>query len=103
VRKTRKVTLQIEHREISLSTVKGGVARPSQRPARQPARTACEPGIPSTCPACGAARVLPLAAALAEPGFTLELLQQSVAGRRIHLGQTPSGEWWVCKLSLKSQ
>jgi hypothetical protein len=100
MRKTRKVTLQIEHQEISLSTVKAAAAHPSPRPSRQPAPIAVAFGLPSACPECGSASILPLASALAEPGFTLELLQKSVAGRRLHLGQTPSGEWWVCRQSL---
>jgi hypothetical protein len=103
VRKTRKVTLQIEHRELSISTVKGGTARPSQRSARQAPLAALGSGLPFGCPTCGAGEVLPLAEALTEPDFNLELLQQSVAGRRIHLGQTPAGVWWVCRQSLHSK
>jgi hypothetical protein len=102
VKKTRKVTLQIEHREISFSTVKGA-ARPGPRPSPPSALAALASGLPSACPTCGAPAILPLAAALVEPEFSLELFQQSVAGHRIHLGQTPAGEWWVCRQSLHSK
>jgi hypothetical protein len=102
VKKTRKVTLQIEHREISFSTLKAAT-RPAQRPSRSAPLAALGSGLPSHCPACGSGDILPLAEALAEPDFNLELLQQSVAGRRIHLGQTSAGLWWVCRESLHSQ
>jgi hypothetical protein len=82
--------------------VRNQAARPSQRVVPLPAGSPCEPGLPPSCPACGAARILPLAAALAEPSFTLDLLQRSVSGRRIHLGQSSAGEWWVCRESLYS-
>jgi hypothetical protein len=103
LKKAPKVALPIERRKRSLATVKGVASRQGPRLVHESARPASEFGLPSTCPACGSARVLSLATALAEQGFTLELLEKSAAGRRIHMGQSPSGEWWVCRQSLQTK
>lgn len=57
---------------------------------------------PAVCPTCGAAAIVSLPQALADPMFTLQLLEQSAAGCPIHLGRGPSGEWWVCQESIHS-
>ncbi|MGC2620864.1 MAG: hypothetical protein WA414_17610 [Acidobacteriaceae bacterium] len=95
------MTLNIEHREFSFSTGPGGIAAREagkggnlERPGREG---------PATCPACGGAAVLLLPEVLAERGFAQATVERSATGSGLHMGRTPSGEWWVCRDSIEGR
>jgi len=95
VRKKRRVTLQIEHREISVSAGTGGNAVPERTSGQ-------EADYPASCPNCGSADLISLSEAIADPALNRELMRHSAGGDGIHLGPSPSGRWWICRKSLDS-
>lgn len=99
MRKKRRVTVEIEHREISFSAGPGGIAPQGARKERELVRAT----RPLTCPTCSGEVVLSLAEAMAEPGFTQAMLERRAAGTGLHMGQFGSGEWWVCKGSIQGR
>lgn len=96
MKKKRKVTVEIEHQEISFSAGSGGVVPPGARKGR-------DLGRPLTCPTCGGAVLLTLAEAMAEPGFAKAMLERNPAGTGLHIGRSGSGEWWVCRGSIRDR
>ena len=89
------MTVEIEHRQISFSAGAGGIAA-GTRGAEGPER-------PRTCPVCGGTTVLALTEAMAEPGFPQAMAERHGAGTDVHMGQTSSGEWWVCRGSIRGR
>jgi len=90
MQRKRRVMVEIEHRELTLTS------------SRSPMMWSPEVPPPAACPVCGAHRLLSLAQALTEPGFTQELLDFSRSAARLHLGRSPAGDWWICGESLHS-
>jgi hypothetical protein len=91
MRKIRRVTVEIEHREVTLTS------------GRSPMVWSPDAARPDACPVCGSPRILSLVEALTEPGFIQELLDFSSSADRVHLGRSLGGEYWICGESLHSQ
>jgi hypothetical protein len=88
MRMKRRVTVEIEHRELTLTAEQDPVV------GRQLAAR------PTACPVCGSLEIVSLAQALAKPRFTAELLEANGAPSHVHLGRSPSGDLWICAESL---
>lgn len=91
MQRKRRVMVEIEHRELTLTSSRNPIVWPPSAAA------------PPACPVCGAHRLLSLAEALSEPGFAHELLDCGRAVTHLHLGRSPGGDWWICGESLHSQ
>jgi hypothetical protein len=94
VKKTRRVELQIERREITVFAGSGGKL---PQPLREGDAGKPEP---RACPACGSTTVRLLAQAVASPQMDMAALQQGIEDGSVHLHQSPDGAWWVCLPSL---
>jgi hypothetical protein len=84
VQKKRKVFLEIEHREISVSAGMGVVALNAKGQVQS-----LEPqSIPATCSACGGTETSTLAKELAELKFPPALLESGASGKGVHFDRT---------------
>jgi hypothetical protein len=94
MKRKRRVSLQIEHREIALFA-SPPEPQPGEAPGGQPVAAR-----PEKCPVCGAPDMLPLADAVATAALSLAALHEGMQRNRFHLHYSPAGRWWVCKQSL---
>ena len=99
VKKTRRVELQIEHREISIFAAPGGLGSKWPSPT-QPEGSGLRHSKIETCPTCGSSEMLLLTEAISPKGSGLANLQHGMEAGTVHLHRSPSGEWWICSQSI---
>jgi hypothetical protein len=99
VKKTRRVEIQIERREISLFSGPAAGASQSQAAAAEIIRGAERP---AACPSCGSPNLLLLAEAVASGELQKVSLQSMIDAGSFHLHCSAAGEWWVCAPSIHS-
>jgi hypothetical protein len=99
VKKTRRVELQIEHREISIFAAPGGNI-PNWPSPTSPEGSGLRHTKIETCPTCGSYEMLLLTEAISPTGAGLANLQHGMEAGTVHLHCSPSGEWWICTQSI---
>jgi len=99
VKKTRRVELQIEHREISIFAAPGGNI-PNWPSPTSPEGSGLRHTKIETCPTCGSSEMLLLTEAISPTGAGLANLQHGMEAGTVHLHCSPSGEWWICTQSI---
>ena len=90
----RRISISIEHREISASMTQTG-AMPSNFGSG--ATNDAQP--PATCPACSGPSFLSAEDALRQGHIDAALLQSALANSRIHFQRQPDGRIWICRHS----
>jgi hypothetical protein len=97
MKRGRKLTIEIEHREITVAlSLQGG-----SLPFGPSARSQTTNGGADACPSCGAAGLVPLERALASYGGDQEALSRAFTVGDIHISRVGNA-LWVCERSFKS-
>jgi len=97
LRRRRRISMRVEHRQASLSITED-VATPGEfRPALAPQEA--QPS--AACPSCGAPWHLSLQNVLADGQIAPDLLQAAVLDRRLHVQQQLDGQVWICEESVR--
>lgn len=81
---TRKVSIKVQHTEISVSAILAPAPTPS-----------------TLCPQCGTPWIAGFASQIGTPGLSVEVLRRAVAEDRLHLHCTPANEIWICERTLR--
>jgi hypothetical protein len=100
VRKTRRVEIHIEHREISIFA--GAGPSPGHTvDSTEPSATGLLHVRHAACPNCGSPDLVLLTDAVAHARMDLSTLNQGMQDGSVHFHRSPSGEWWICSKSLQ--
>jgi hypothetical protein len=104
MQRTRKLTIEIEQREVTMTfnlrgNAHGEVPYASSTP--KPNRASGDQSVPDSCPSCGLVGMLPIAAALTSYRDGKYALARALTSGAIHICRSGRG-LWLCQDSLTS-
>ena len=97
MKRVRRISLSVEHREVSISIAQTVVTSGEARPTEMPGDAAQS----QTCPDCGAPWLPNFRQALQESQIDLGLVLAAILDHRLHLQHRPDGQLQVCERSLQ--
>jgi hypothetical protein len=97
VKRGERISLNIEHREVSVSIAQTAVTSGECRPTQVPRDVAQS----ENCPDCGASWLPNFQNAIKESQIDLRLLLAAILDGRLHLQCQPDGRFRVCERSFQ--
>ena len=94
---TRRISLKVERREVSLSIAKTMTTRGNAGGTHIPSETT----QPATCPDCGSPCLTNFQNILLEMQIGLNLLRLAILDHRLHLQRGLDGQLWICERSVE--
>jgi hypothetical protein len=104
MKRTRKLTIEIEQKEITMTFNLRGNAHgdiPCVSSTSKTNKVKGDQGIPDSCPSCGLTGMLPIAAALTSYRDGKYALARALNSGAIHICRSGRG-LWLCQNSLAS-
>ncbi|WP_263357054.1 hypothetical protein [Acidicapsa ligni] len=108
MKRVRRISISIEHREISVSMTQTE-AMPEVMSGAMPSdfgsgsdtgpTNNTQPSAP--CPACNGLSFLSVEEALRQGHIAAVLLQSALANSGVHFQRQPDGQIWICRYSLE--
>ena len=99
MKRIRRISLSIEHREISASITQTIMPTgPATGDSGLPEAPKDSP--PANCPECGS-RFMGFQDALQQGHIDPVLLQASIFNSQLHIQRQPDGQFWICQQSLQ--
>jgi hypothetical protein len=99
MKRTRRISIEIEHRELSFSITQATGGHVTETFQSSPGSNE-EP--PSLCPICGASWLLLLDATAARQENKGKTIQEILLTYDFHLHTSPSGALWACRRSFQN-
>ena len=97
MKRTRRMSIKVEHSEILVSLTQ--TLAPSESIAGT--ASAGEAAMPDHCLECGAPWLANLQDLISQYGLSADQLRSAVLENRLHLYGAPNGQIWICEQSLR--
>jgi hypothetical protein len=100
MKRTRRICIEIEHRELSVSIARGT----GEGVAETILSSSATIGAPTEpCPVCGASSwILLMDAVAAQREYQGKSMQEILGACDFHLHSSPSGSLWACRRSFQN-